>query len=78
MAIYKFTLSQKVVVQAADEEAGRQVVLASQYELDWFDSHVLLDAEITDESELSGGWDGNCYPYGGNGRTRLKDLLRGG
>ncbi|MCY1540419.1 hypothetical protein D9M68_760580 [compost metagenome] len=26
-------------------------------------------------SELSGGWDGKCLPYNGDGATRLEELL---
>lgn len=32
--------------------------------------------EITSEDALSAyGWDGMCLPYGGDGRTRLKDII---
>jgi len=32
--------------------------------------------EIKDEKQLSSiGWNGDCLPYGGDGNTRLKDIL---
>jgi len=34
-----------------------------------------VSGEVTSERNLRDGWDGDCIPYGGDGNTRIKDLL---
>lgn len=39
------------------------------------DGDVTVVREVTSLERLPEGWEGNCLPYGGDGDTRLQDLL---
>ena len=36
---------------------------------------VVVTGEVTELEHLRDGWDGMCIPYGGDGNTRLSELL---
>lgn len=75
MPIYEFTIYQTLVVESENEESGRKAVEGVIEDLDWRDYGIELLSEITTQEGFPDGWDGNCLPYGGDGETRLKDLL---
>ena len=80
MALYnvRVKLDMVMVVEAVDDDQAKR--LARQ---DW--SEAVSDADIrpvvtisdvvTRLDQLCDGWDGECIPYGGDGNTRLKELL---
>ena len=68
-----------MVVEAEDEDDAEYV--ASRNALNdlhenGVDPSVSVRGEITRISQLRDGWDGACVPYGGDGNTRLSDLLK--
>jgi hypothetical protein len=36
---------------------------------------VFVDEEVRSEDDLPDGWDLGCLPYGGDGNTRLADII---
>lgn len=36
---------------------------------------VWVDEEVKTEADLPPGWDIGCLPYGGDGKTRLADII---
>lgn len=75
MPVYEFIVSQTVVVVAEDEVAAREVVRDSIPEFDWQAYDVEYNKELTIIEELVDGWNGDCLPWGGDGKTPLKDIL---
>ncbi|MCA8037068.1 hypothetical protein LGM46_29295 [Burkholderia arboris] len=65
-----------VVVMANDDEHARTVAQASSDEA-IRDSGVAAGTSrlITDVAQLRDGWSGDCLPYGGDGRTKLADII---
>jgi hypothetical protein len=65
------------VVMAEDESHARSV--ANNYKRDIFNDDwnpsIDVDGEVVSVGELGHGWDGECLPYGGDGSTKLADLL---
>lgn len=58
-------------MQVAEETARESLGDISETDYDYG-----FGREIKDEKQLSSiGWDGECLPYGGDGKTRLKDIL---
>ena len=81
MPIYNVlvTLETTMVVVADDEDHAYQVAQKNAREaLDEgsLDPDVNLLGEVTSTKHLHSGWDGNCLPYGGDGKTMLRDLLK--
>jgi len=77
---YSVEISIVTVVMATDSTHAMQVAEETARESLGDVSHTDYDygfgREIKDEKQLSSiGWDGDCLPYGGDGRTRLKDIL---
>ena len=72
------TLKCTMVVQADDEEHARDVSgdnwKAALSDCDARPSQNVT-GEVTKEKHLRDGWDGQCLPYGGDGSTRLSELL---
>ena len=73
MAIFKVTVETEMVVEADNDTDAMDVALHNIRENDeWIaqrgDCILSLD-------ELPGSWDKMCLPFGGDGETRLKDLL---
>lgn len=80
MPLYNVDLTLKctMVVQADDEDDAHEEALYHWREgVSDSDARPTLHitGEVTKESHLRDGWDGMCIPYGGNGNTRIKDLL---
>ncbi|WP_175712168.1 hypothetical protein [Burkholderia ambifaria] len=76
MKPYALEMSFPIVVMAHDVEHARTVAEASADEA-FRDNSAAAGAPrlITDVSQLRDGWDGECLPYGGDGRTTLADIL---
>jgi hypothetical protein len=80
MAIYnvQVKLDMVMVVEAGDEDQAKY--LARQ---DWAQAvrdadvrpTVQVTGDVTKLNHLRDGWCGECIPYGGDGNTRLKELL---
>ena len=78
MPIFEFVVSQTILVDVSDEVYAENAARDAVTELDWQNYDVEYIRPITSMEELSGmDWDGNCIPYGGDGNTRLKDILPG-
>lgn len=80
MPIYNVTASvtTTMIVVADDEDHAWEV--AQNHAEQAFDdanepyqTHVI--GEVKSVSQLHGGWDGECVPYGGDRNTRLRELL---
>ena len=80
MPIYSLELTMTThVVVVADDEAHAYDV-AEQNAKRAFDDDIAtprisLNAEVRNASNLKHGWDGDCLPYGGDGKTKISALL---
>lgn len=66
------------VVMAEDGPHAHQVALNHKREIfgDDADPRIELEGVVAKTEDLTGtGWDGACIPYGGDGSTRLHELL---
>lgn len=67
-----------LVVQANDERQARHVADEEWEEAirdETPDPSIHVTGEVTELKQLVNGWDGDCIPYGGDGNTRLRELL---
>lgn len=68
------------MVVDAEDEADAEYVASRNARNDLYNNgvepSVSVRGEITRVTQLRDGWDGECVPYGGNGNTRLCDLLK--
>jgi hypothetical protein len=72
------TMETTLVVIADDENHAWEVAQEhTRRAFDDADEPALTSVigEVRNEEHLRNGWDGNCVPYGGDGNTRLKELL---
>jgi hypothetical protein len=72
------TVRYTIVVSADNEDKAEDVARENWGEgLKDADPWPELDirGEIKTESNLRDGWDENCLPYGGDGKTRIGDIL---
>lgn len=82
MALFHVTVTQtaKIVVVAEDEDHAWQVA-RDEAQQAFDDDAEPVDVHVTGEihhlRHLRAGWDGDCVPYGGDGNTRLRDMLPG-
>lgn len=81
MPLYSLELTMTThVVVVADDEAHAYDV-AEQHAKRAFDDdysvtpRISLNAEVHNASNLKHGWDGDCLPYGGDGKTKISALL---
>ena len=80
MAIYnvRVQLDMVMVVEAEDDDEAKQIGREN-----WLEAvrdaderpTVQVTGDVTSLRHLREGWDGECIPYGGDGNTRLKELL---
>jgi hypothetical protein len=65
------------IVMANDESHAYSV--AENHKRDIFGDDpnpvISVDAEVIELDKLPHGWDGECIPYGGDGNTRLAELM---
>lgn len=80
MTLYnvRVTVEYTIVVSADDAEQARVVTNEN-----WVEGlqdaapnpDIDVKGEIKTESNLRDGWDLRCLPYGGDGKTRIGDLI---
>jgi len=80
MKIFKVTIEIQTVVEAESATDAEHKVSMSHV-VDWSDEsqHLVATAQqVSSLSELPNncGWDGECLPWGGDGKTRLKEVLK--
>ncbi len=75
MPIYEFTVKQTILVEAEDSRHAQYVAEDAIPELDWQNYHVEFEQEVYTQGDIGCDWDIECIPYGGDGNTKLKDLL---
>ena len=67
-----------MIVMADDANEAYTVAFDNADEA-WRDTydkdHTVLGEIRTEEDLKRHGWDGQCIPYGGDGNTRLRDIL---
>jgi hypothetical protein len=80
MPIYNVlaTIETTMVVVADDEDHAWEV--AQDHAMEAFDDadephQTYVTGEVKSVSQLRGGWNGACIPYGGDRNTRLRELL---
>lgn len=72
------TIATTLVVEAADandayfvaKDSIQQAIKDAPPQTD-----IFVRGQVSSEQDLSAGWDGDCLPYGGDGNTRLRELL---
>lgn len=78
---YAVELTTTAIVQVEDhQDAGDAEMLARELERDilrdTLDMEIGSVMQVRSQRQLTQhGWDGMCIPYGGDGDTRLQDLL---
>jgi hypothetical protein len=78
---YAVELKTTAIVQVGDHDTqfdAVEIARANQRDIvnDCGDVDVSVEGEVTRQGQLSlYGWDPLCLPYGGDGNTRLQDLL---
>ena len=76
MAFYTVELSTTVVVVADNSDDAFRKARSSQSSIcSDTDMYIDVGAEIRSLAQLPSMWDGECIPYGGDGNSRLHDLL---
>jgi len=73
MAIFRVLVEAEMVVEADNDFYAVRVALENIRENDEWTAEK--GEQIQSLDELQGGWDGSCLPFGGDGKTRLKDIL---
>lgn len=77
MKPYMVEIRTYAVVMAEDAAHARSV--ADNYKRDIFGDdwspRIDVGDEVSNVDALAHGWDGECIPYGGDGNTRLGQLL---
>lgn len=81
MPIYNVNVVlESVMVVVADDEQGATNRALENYRGNFSDLGTLPDITVLGEvascGDLRDGWDGKCLPFGGDGNTRIEDLLR--
>jgi len=77
MKPYMVEITTYGVVMAEDEAHAHQVADSYKREIfgdDW-NPRIEVDGAVVKVEDLAHGWDGECIPYGGDGNTKLADLL---
>ncbi|GAA4400510.1 hypothetical protein [Quisquiliibacterium transsilvanicum] len=76
MKLYEVSVEFTMVVQAGDEEDAWDVARENVRDaVGDADPHLHVVRRVTGAAQLRDGWDGMCIPYGGDGNTRIKDIL---
>jgi hypothetical protein len=75
---YAVEVSFTMIVMAESDAHAESIAQSDAYEA-WGDSPAIdymSQGEVASMAELCRhGWDGACLPYGGDGETRLSDIL---
>jgi len=77
--IFSVNITVTTLVQADNHADAVQVAKDEFREIasDTLPKDIIIGvmSEITAVTGLPDGWDGRCLPYGGDGKTRLVDIL---
>lgn len=65
------------VVMAEDENDAWSVARSERRDVfrDADDMDIFVRGEVTGEKDLDDSWDLHCVPYGGDGKTRIGELI---
>lgn len=79
MKPYMVKITVNAVVMAEDESHAHEVTKDELRDIFRYAYRPLIDVQcaVTSEDNLNGGWDMECIPYGGDGNTRIGDLIGG-
>lgn len=74
---YFVTLEVTAVVMAEDADHAYDVARMERRDIcSDVDTSIFVGSQVTSEAELlAHGWNGDELPYGGDGRSRLRDIL---
>ena len=74
---YLVNVTTVAVVMAKDEHHAKQVTRECHSEICEEDPHpeIVVGEEVLVPNGMPHLWDGDCIPYGGDGNTRLSELL---
>lgn len=77
MKLFAIEIKTAAMIAAEDAEQALEIAERDARQIFGEDGSptIELDSEIKSIGSLPNGWDGECLPYGGDGNTRLKDLL---
>lgn len=78
MPLFAIELTTVAIVEADDEDAAMQVARDEQRSIcaDTLYMDLAMFGQVTCREDLiAHGWDEACIPYGGDGNTRIRDLL---
>ena len=77
MGLYRVEWTVVAIVEADDEDDAFTTAADAKHEIfgDVDVNDITLWGEVTTISDLPSGWDGDCIQYGGDGNTRLRELL---
>lgn len=77
MKLYMVDITTHIVVAAHDKDHALDVARDCRRDAisDDMDPQIDVGREVTKLQDLEDGWDGECIPYGGDGNTRLAELL---
>lgn len=74
--LYVTTMTTHAVVLAADPVEARALVHKYRADVVKYDGQP-GDIGVDEFATMPPGWDGRCYPYGGDGETTIGAILRG-
>lgn len=76
MPLYEMEYTLRTVVQAESIDDAYAVAESVVREaVSDEDPSIDCHGEIKEAKKLPDGWDDNCLPYGGDGKTRIRDIL---
>ena len=74
--LYTVTLTTIAIVQADNESEAYNVARDNLSEItSEIDTDITVGWKFTNEIAFPASWDEDCIPYGGDGNTRIKDLI---
>lgn len=77
MKPYFVELTVTAVVMAEDADHAWEVADSERRDIfnDTGNVDIYVGSEVTSERNLRDGWDLQCIPYGGDGNTRIGELI---
>lgn len=78
MKLYTVKITTYGVVMAEDGPHAHQVADAYKHDIfsDDGDPRIEVEGAVAKAEDLPYGWDDKCIPYGGDGNTKLADLMK--
>jgi len=77
MKLYTIEITSIAVIAAEDEACALEIASNIRDQIFFDDANPRIESNGENKTldDLSHGWDGECIPYGGDGNTRIKDLM---